>query len=111
MLTNINPNVKIEENTCKLISNGLRNIIKEILNALRVGGVILVILLSIVEVYKAVITSDDGARKKMFPLISKRLVALVVILLLPTLVLILLDFLNRYIPVDTSKCVISDLKE
>lgn len=111
LLTNINPNVKIEENTCKLISNGLRDIIKEILNALRVGGVILVILLSIVEVYKTVIASDDGASKKMFPLISKRIVALVVILLLPTLVLILLDFLNKYIPVDTSKCVISDLNK
>lgn len=111
LLTNANANVKIVEDGCQLISSGLRNIIKEVLNALRIGAVVIVIFLSIVEIYKAVIAGDDSARKKMPSLISKRLIYLAIVLLLPALVMIFLDLLNKYFPVDTSKCVISDLKE
>lgn len=110
LLTNINPVVKPVKDTCSLISDDMMNIIKEILNALKIGAVVLVIFLSIVEIYKTIIAGDDNVRKKMPSLIFKRIIILVIVLLLPALVLIILDVLNKYIPVDTSKCVISDLK-
>ena len=110
LLTTINANIKPDEDACSLISDNMRSIIKEILNALKIGTVILVIFLSIVEIYKAIIAGDDGIRKKMPSLIFKRIIILIVVLLLPTLILIVLDLLNKYMPVDTSKCVISDLE-
>lgn len=110
LLSNINPNVKVEDDMCYLISNDMKNLIVEILDALKIGAVVIVIFLSIVDVYKVVIASDDSAKKKLPSLVSKRVIALCIILLLPTIVMIVLDFLNKYIPVDSSKCVISDLE-
>lgn len=110
LLTSINPNVKVEEDTCILISKDLKDLIIEILDALKIGSAVIVIFLSIVDVYKVIVASDDGAKKKLPSLVSKRVIALCIILLLPTIVMIVLDFLNKYIPVDSSKCVISDLE-
>lgn len=110
LLTSINPVIKATDNTCNLISPQLKNIIKDILNVLRMGGVVITIFLSIVEVYKVVFSNDDGAKKKMSSLIMKRLIALVVILLLPVIVMIFIDFLNQFIPVDSNKCIIDELK-
>ena len=108
LLTQFNSGVDIEEDACNLISDGLRNIIKEILDGLRVGAVILVVLLSIIDVYKSII-GDDSARKKLPSLVTKRIIAVVILLILPALVLGLIDLLNKYVGMDTSKCVISDI--
>ena len=108
LLTQFNSGVDIEEDACNLISDGLRNIIKEILDGLRVGAVILVVLLSIIDVYKSII-GDDSARKKLPSLVTKRIIVVVILLLLPALVLGLIDLLNKYVGMDSSKCVISDI--
>ena len=108
LLTQVNSEVDIEEDACNLISDSLRDIIKEILDGLRVGAVILVVLLSIIDVYKSII-GDDSARKKMPSLVTKRIIAVVILLLLPALVLGLIDLLNKYVGMDSSKCVISDI--
>ncbi len=108
LLTNFNSGVDIEDDACNLISDGLRNIIKEILNGLRVGAVILVVLLSIIDVYKSII-GDDSARKKLPSLVTRRIIAVVILLLLPTLILGLIDLLNKYVGMDSSKCVINDI--
>ena len=110
LLTNVNAVIKPDSDACSLISDNMKTFIKEILNTLKIGVVVLVIFLSIVEIYKAIIAGDDGARKKMPSLICKRIILLIVILLLPTLILIVIDLLNKYIPVDTSKCIVNDLK-
>ena len=108
LLTQFNSGVDIEKDACNLISDSLRNIIKEILNGLRIGAVILVVLLSIIDVYKSII-GDDSARKKLPSLVTKRIIAVVILLLLPALVLGLIDLLNKYVGMDSSKCVISDI--
>lgn len=108
LLTAFNTGVDIEDDACNLISDGLRNIIKEILNGLRIGAVILVVLLSIIDVYKSII-GDDTARKKLPSLVTKRIIAVVILLLLPALILGLIDLLNKYVGMDSSKCVISDI--
>lgn len=110
LLSTINPNVKVEDDTCNLISQDLKDLIVEILDAVKIGAVVIVIFLSIVEVYKVVIAGDDSAKKKLPSLVVKRLVSLCIILLLPVIIMIILDYLNKYIPVDSSKCVITDLE-
>lgn len=109
LLTNVNPNVKIKDDACDLISSNLRGYISDILNALRIGGCILVILLSIVEIYKMITSNDESVKKKVTSLVGKRIAALIVILILPTLINILLDFINNYMPMDRSECVVNDL--
>jgi len=109
LLTNVNPNVKVEDDSCDLISSELREYISEILNALRICGVLLVVLLSVVEIYKAITSSDESVKKKVTSLVGKRIAALVVILALPMIINILLDLINDYMPTDTSQCVVNDL--
>lgn len=109
LLTSVNPNVKIEDDSCNLISAELREYISEILNALRICGVLLVVLLAVVEIYKAITSSDESVKKKVTSLVGKRIAALVVILALPMIVNILLDLINNYMPMDTSQCVVNDL--
>lgn len=110
LLANVNPTVKIESDACNLISKDLKNIIKEILNAVKIGAVILVVVLSIVEVYKGVMSGEDG-KKKISSMIVKRVVALIVLLILPSLIMLVIDLINKYAPVDTSRCVISELNK
>lgn len=110
LLTSMNFGVDVKSDACNLIPDYLRNIIKELLDIVRIVGTILVILLSIVEVYKALTAGDEKVKSKMFSMITKRIIALVVLLILPVLVLGIIDLLNKYIGSDTSKCVISDIK-
>ena len=106
----MNFGVDVKSDACNLIPDYLRNIIKELLDIVRIVGTILVILLSIVEVYKALTAGDEKVKSKMFSMITKRIIALVVLLILPVLVLGIIDLLNKYVGSDTSKCVISDIK-
>ena len=110
LLANVNPTVKIESDACNLISKDLKNIIKEILNAVKIGAVILVVFLSIVEVYKGVMSGEDG-KKKISSTIVKRVVTLIALLILPSLIMLIIDLINKYVPVDTSRCVISELNK
>lgn len=110
LLTSMNHGVDKEENACNLINNDLKNIIKEIFNGIRIGAVCLVIFLSIIDVYKVVIAGDDSAKKKMPSMVSKRVIAVVIFLILPTIVLGIIDFLNKYIPVDNANCIIDSIK-
>lgn len=111
LLTNVNPDVKVSGEVCNLINDGVKGIINDILNALRVGCVVIVIFLSIIDVYKIVVSNDDKASKKVFSLIVKRIILLVLILFIPTIVMILIDFLNKYVPYDVSNCVINELNK
>lgn len=111
ILTSVNSTTKVVDDACSLITPAIKNIIKEVLNAFKISIVILVIFLSIIEIYKAMASGDDKVKKKMPSLIAKRIIILCITLLLPSLILLLIDILNKYIPVDTSKCVINEIKE
>lgn len=109
LLTSRQDYVKIEKDTCKLVSDGVTKIIIEIVNAVKIGALVIVIFLSIVEIYKAFIAGDESSKNKMPSFIIKRIILLILILMLPVIISILLEYLNKFIPVDSSKCVVDEL--
>lgn len=109
LLTSINTSIKVEEDSCKLISDGAIDIVLDIVNAFKIGAVVIVIFLSIVEIYKAFVAGDDSSRKKLPSLIVKRIALLFLILLLPVIISIILDYLNKFISIESSKCVVDKI--
>ena len=70
-------------------------ILKTILNYVKVIGPILVVLLSAIDFIKAVIGTDEKAMKEAQNKLIIRLVAAVALFLVPTLVQLLLSFINQ----------------
>ena len=70
-------------------------VLKTILNYVKVIGPILVVLLSAIDFIKAVIGTDEKAMKEAQNKLIIRLVAAVALFLVPTLVQLLLSFINQ----------------
>ena len=68
--------------------------LKTILNYIRIIGPILVVLLSAIDFIKAVVGTDEKAMKEAQSKLVIRLVAAVLLFLVPTLVELLLSFIN-----------------
>ncbi len=76
-------------------------ILMTILNYIRVIGPIAVVLLSSLDFIKAILSSDEKAMKQAQSKLIIRLVAALVLFLIPTLVGLLLDFINATNCADT----------
>ena len=66
-----------------------------ILNYIKVIGPILVVLLSAIDFVKAVFSSDDKAIKEAQSKLIIRLIAAIALFLVPTLIQVLLSFINQ----------------
>ena len=66
-----------------------------ILNYIKVIGPILVVLLSAIDFVKAVFSSDDKAIKEAQSKLIIRLIAAIALFLVPTLLQVLLSFINQ----------------
>ncbi len=78
---------------CARFTNTI-NLLKKIFNYVRIGGVLLVTVLTVVEYVKAMSASDQSAFKKANTNTIKRVIGVVVLLILPTLILTLLKMLQ-----------------
>ena len=74
---------------------GLGWLLTTILNYIKVIGPILVVLLSAVDFVKAVFSSDDKAIKEAQSKLIIRLIAAIALFLVPTLIQVLLSFINQ----------------
>ena len=89
---------------CDLIDNDLKKILNEFFDYAKISCVAITIILSMVDFYKLLI-SKDLENKKVFKNIRTRIIALVAILLIPVIINIVLDLINRYVEVDALKCL------
>ena len=83
-------------NPCEIISkdNSLYKIMKQIINYLQIGTIFIVILLSGLDFISAITSGDDDVMKKATSKTSKRIIALVLVFLVPAIVNLLLSIVN-----------------
>lgn len=84
----------VEEN-CTGLLNGFEKDLEGILKIIRIIAPLLVILLSVYEFIVAIANKDDDALKKANSRLIRRLILVVVLFLLPTLLNLLLMFINE----------------
>lgn len=89
---------------CKLIDNNFKKVLNEFFGYIQIGCVAIAIILSMVDLYKLLI-SKDMETKKVFKNIRTRIIALVIVLLVPAITNIVLDIINKYVDVDALKCL------
>ncbi len=89
---------------CKLISNDFKKILKEYLGYCQIAFSALTIILCIADLYKLLVSKEIDS-KKAFKKIKGRLIALVIFLLVPVIINIIIDLINRYVDVEAIKCL------
>lgn len=80
--------------TCDLIPDSIREFLGHLFFIIQIIGIILMLILTFVEFVKVITASEDGGIKTAFKNSIKRIVAVVVLLLLPTLILWIIDMVN-----------------
>lgn len=80
---------------CAVLSEPVKDKINWFLNLIKYGGTILVIVLGSVDFLKATVSDEDGASKKAFQKLTKRLIAAALLFLLPLLIQFLFTTVNN----------------
>ena len=83
--------------------------IREIMNWIRIGIPIIIIILGSVDFSKAVIVSDDKALSQALSKLIKRLIAAVAIFFAPLILMYLLDSANQWADHINSGCDVRGL--
>lgn len=86
----------VSEDTCGAISDDVRGILNSFFDIFRLVVVILTIFMVYLDGMKCLATKDDSETKKWISNTIKRMVILVICLMLPLIVNLVLDLLNRY---------------
>lgn len=89
---------------CDLINNDLKKFLNEIFDYAKIACVAITIILIIVDLYKLLVSKEID-NKKVFKNIKSRIIALIVVLLIPVIINFVLDLINRYVEVDALKCL------
>ena len=95
-LTSYWVNLDISDNACDAISEDVRNILNSFFDTFRLICVILVTFLTYLDGMKCLSAKSDDATKKWISNSIKRMIVLVLALLLPLLVNIILDLVDKY---------------
>ena len=86
----------IDEDACGAISQDVRNILNSLFDSFRLISVILTTFMTYLDGMKCLTKKDDSETKKWISNTIKRLIILVVALLLPFLINIILDLIDKY---------------
>ena len=99
--------------TCKsVLTSEVAAILKNLFTILSIIGIILVIVLAMTDFIGAISSGEDDALNKAFKKVKNRIIAVIVLLLLPMIVNWIVDFANDYIYYDKdSKLKIGNLSD
>ena len=86
----------IDEDACGAINQDVRNILNSFFDSFRLISVILTTFMTYLDGMKCLTKKDDSETKKWISNTIKRLIILVVALLLPFLINIILDLIDKY---------------
>jgi len=89
---------------CNLISNEFKAEFDKYFGYFQVFAIAMAVIFCVLDIYKIII-SGKAENKKSFKSLTKRLIAVVVILLLPLIVNIVISLINSYVSVDAIKCL------
>lgn len=86
----------VDDNTCNVISQDVRNILNSFFDSFRLISVVLTIFMTYLDGMKCLTKKDDSETKKWISNTVKRLIILVIALLLPFLINLVLDLIDKY---------------
>ena len=81
---------------CSIFSNEIIIFLNKLFWIISIVGIILLVIMTMVEFVKALIGSDDSGLIKGFKHTLIRIVAVIILLLLPTIITFILTLVNRY---------------
>lgn len=79
---------------CDVISNDLRAWLIQLLDIIKIGGLVLTLIFGMLDFFKGVTSGEADAMKKVFKSFSRRLIAVVVLFLIPLLIEFLLGLIT-----------------
>lgn len=109
-----NANTGIGENdnlVCSSLLGDFADVLKEAFLLICVGGVIILIFLMISDFIKAITSGEDGAILDAFKKSKNRIIATIILLLLPILVNLIINLLNDNLRFENGNLKIGNVKE
>lgn len=87
-----------EINACNLISGELANMLTSLFQLLCVVGIVLVVILTIIDLLKIITSADAEGISKFLPRLTYRIITIIILLVLPFLITLLINFINKVAP-------------
>lgn len=88
--------INYESTDCSIFGDELIDFLKKLFWIISIAGIILLVVMTMVEFVKALTGSDDSGLIKGFKHTFVRIVAVIILLLLPTIITFILTLVNRY---------------
>ena len=88
--------ISYETTNCDIFDKNIRGFLNKLFWIISIAGIILLVVMTMVEFVKALTGSDDSGLIKGFKHTLVRIVAVIILLLLPTIITFILDLVNRY---------------
>ena len=80
---------------CDLISGEISEFLNNLFGYISVGGIVLVVILSLIDLIKVVVGHDDAGLKNFFNNLKSRIIAVIILLLLPVILTFIIDIINN----------------
>ena len=88
--------ISYETTNCNIFDENILRFLNKLFWIISIAGIILLVVMTMVEFVKALTGSDDSGLIKGFKHTLVRIVAVIILLLLPTIITFILNLVNRY---------------
>lgn len=86
-------------NPCDIISGEISEFLNNLFMYISVGGIILVVILSMIDLIKVIVGRDDTGLKNFFNNLKSRVIVVIILLLLPVILSYVIEFINYIAPI------------
>ena len=86
---------------CEIIPDGVLDILTELWYVILIAGPVIFIIMSLIDIFKTLTSSDEKAFRELLPRIVKRVIGVLILILLPVLINFILGIINS----NFSSCV------
>lgn len=99
-----------EELDCnEIFDDEVMSFLKTVFTWIRIAIPILLIILGMIDFSQVIISQDPDAMKKCTSKFTKRCIVAIIIFFLPTIIMLILQWINDYVMTTNPDCVIKDL--
>lgn len=112
--TEKNANIGIDENenlNCSTLLGDFANVLRDAFILISVAGVVILIVLMISDFIKAITSDEDGALLDAFKKSKNRIIATIILLLLPILINFVINLLNDNLRIENGNIKVGNVKE
>ncbi len=84
---------------CDLISGEISGFLNSLFGYISVGGIVLVVILSMIDLVKVIVGHDDDGLKNFFNNLKSRIIVVIILLLLPVILTFIIEIINKVAPI------------